>query len=77
MQLHNHESLLIFPFQNENKITENSNSSIYVSQVANASVLIIPAVTLSDTGMYTCLASNRHGLSSKIFQLEVLPGDGN
>lgn len=59
------------------QISKSPNSSIYTMKTGEGCTLIIPEVTLNDGGLYACTANNQHGLSTKLFQLTLLPLSGN
>lgn len=58
--------------QNDDIISSNENISIN-STPDNGTVLIITDVKDEHGGIYTCTASNSHGLSSKLFKVTVTP----
>ncbi|XP_035211067.1 uncharacterized protein LOC118185335 isoform X1 [Stegodyphus dumicola] len=63
--------------KNTYEILSDPHQRIFTTYTTNASFLVFKTTIRNDSGEYTCSAKNTHGLSSKVFEIIILPNSGN
>ncbi|GFY52908.1 ig-like domain-containing protein [Trichonephila inaurata madagascariensis] len=73
------EKPLIYTWYNQidNEITSDANNAVFSRRTEKGCSLIFDAVKSSHAGIYTCIAKNRHGSSSKTYDIAVNTTSGN
>ncbi|XP_035211068.1 palladin-like isoform X2 [Stegodyphus dumicola] len=63
--------------KNTYEILSDPHQRIFTTYTTNASFLVFKTTIRNDSGEYTCSAKNTHGLSSKVFEIIILPNSGD